>query len=595
LKQSSADLMGASAMARFRLLTLLGVLLGLPLTARAVTATVAGAEYFFDSDPGEGNGLPLAAKDGAFDEAREDINTSGISTAGLKIGPHVLYLRMRDSDGHWSFTRAFHFRITGSVTITAAEYFIDTDPGDGLGSALAAKDGHFNSTVEAIATTGINTASLSVGNHTLFVRERDSEGRWGLARQYRFEASPLKSVSGAECFIGTPPTPGYGVPITPTPGPGSDEGQVSFSAQAQRLCRLAGDPDLTEGQYTVSVRMQDNYQKWGTPSAQNFVIVTPTPTLTPANTPTSTLTPTVTPTQTAAATPTATPTRTPTFTPTHTATWTPTATATPTRTPTPTPSATLTGTPTPSPTASPTGTLTNTSTPTATATGTPTYTPTPTATSSPTPTPTYTWTPTFTPTSTSTPTMTPTETPTASATPTPSSTDTPTTSPTETATDTPTFTETPTESPTASPTPTPSSTDTPSVPPTWTPSPSATPTPLPCRGDCDDSGDVTIDEILTLVNIALGNSPVADCLLGDANGDQQITVDEILRAVNNALNGCGGAAALNNNLRQSSNHSDPARAGQVGVLDESRCRPTVHLAIDGAAWPMSSLDGANAT
>jgi len=549
-------------MTRLGFLTLVAVLLGLPPTARAVVTTVAGAEYFFDSDPGEGNGVPLAAKDGAFDEAREDINTSGISVAGLKIGPHVLYLRMRDSDGHWSFTRAFHFRITGSVTIIAAEYFIDTDPGDGLGTLLAAKDGQFNSTVEAIATTGINTASLSVGNHTLLVREHDSEGRWGVPRQYRFEVAALKSVTGAECFIGTPPTPGYGVPITPTPGPDSDEGQVTFSAQAQRLCRLAGDPDLTEGQYEASVRMQDSYQKWGTPSAQSFVIVTPTPSLTPTNTPTGTSTPTVTPTQTATATATATPTRTPTFTPTNTPTWTATATTTPTSTPTSTPSATPTATPTrtstptwtptatSTPTATPTYTWTPTltptytPTPTATATGTPTYTPTPTATSTPTATPTYTWTPTPTPTFTATPTttatMTPTETPTASPTPTPSSTDTPTASPTEIPTDTPTFTETPTESPTASPTPTPSSTDTPtaSATPTPTPSPSATATAVPCRGDCDNSGDVTIDEILTLVNIALGNRPVADCLAGDVNGDRQITVDEILRAVNNALNGC---------------------------------------------------------
>jgi hypothetical protein len=59
-----------------------------------------------------------------------------------------------------------------------------------------------------------------------------------------------------------------------------------------------------------------------------------------------------------------------------------------------------------------------------------------------------------------------------------------------------------------------------------------------CIGDCDESGDVTVDEILTMVNIALGNAPVADCLSGDANNDTQITVDEILSAVNNALNGC---------------------------------------------------------
>ncbi len=77
--------------------------------------------------------------------------------------------------------------------------------------------------------------------------------------------------------------------------------------------------------------------------------------------------------------------------------------------------------------------------------------------------------------------------------------------------------------------------------PTDTPSPETpTPTagPATCVGDCDGSGQVTVDEILTMVNIALGNTPAMDCLAGDANFDGQITVDEILAAVNNALNGC---------------------------------------------------------
>jgi hypothetical protein len=60
-----------------------------------------------------------------------------------------------------------------------------------------------------------------------------------------------------------------------------------------------------------------------------------------------------------------------------------------------------------------------------------------------------------------------------------------------------------------------------------------------CGGDCDGKGTVTVDEVLTLVNIALGNLNVSACLAGD-NTDGKITVDEILTAVNNALNGCGG-------------------------------------------------------
>jgi fibronectin-binding autotransporter adhesin len=59
-----------------------------------------------------------------------------------------------------------------------------------------------------------------------------------------------------------------------------------------------------------------------------------------------------------------------------------------------------------------------------------------------------------------------------------------------------------------------------------------------CVGDCDASGKVTVNEVITMVSIALGDAPMAACEVGDMNGDHQITIDEILKAVNNALNGC---------------------------------------------------------
>lgn len=64
-----------------------------------------------------------------------------------------------------------------------------------------------------------------------------------------------------------------------------------------------------------------------------------------------------------------------------------------------------------------------------------------------------------------------------------------------------------------------------------------------CTGDCDNSGSVTVDEIVTMVNIALGGTPVSACEAGDADGSGSITVDEIITAVNNALNGCPAAGA----------------------------------------------------
>ena len=62
--------------------------------------------------------------------------------------------------------------------------------------------------------------------------------------------------------------------------------------------------------------------------------------------------------------------------------------------------------------------------------------------------------------------------------------------------------------------------------------------PQACIGDCNNNQQVTVADILTVVNIALGNALLSDCEAGDINGDGYITVDEILTAVNNALNGC---------------------------------------------------------
>jgi hypothetical protein len=59
-----------------------------------------------------------------------------------------------------------------------------------------------------------------------------------------------------------------------------------------------------------------------------------------------------------------------------------------------------------------------------------------------------------------------------------------------------------------------------------------------CVGDCDGDGMVTVDEIVRMVNIALGMQEITLCPAADSNGDSMVTVDEIVRAVNNALNGC---------------------------------------------------------
>lgn len=63
-----------------------------------------------------------------------------------------------------------------------------------------------------------------------------------------------------------------------------------------------------------------------------------------------------------------------------------------------------------------------------------------------------------------------------------------------------------------------------------------------CAADCNGSGDVTVDELVRAVNIALGSTALSTCAVADRNGDGGVSVNELIGAVNAALSGCEPAA-----------------------------------------------------
>ncbi len=69
-----------------------------------------------------------------------------------------------------------------------------------------------------------------------------------------------------------------------------------------------------------------------------------------------------------------------------------------------------------------------------------------------------------------------------------------------------------------------------------------------CIGDCNGDSEVTVDEIVRGVGIALGANSIELCRSLDRTGDGEITVDEIIQAVNNALNGCSPEATASPTL-----------------------------------------------
>jgi hypothetical protein len=71
-----------------------------------------------------------------------------------------------------------------------------------------------------------------------------------------------------------------------------------------------------------------------------------------------------------------------------------------------------------------------------------------------------------------------------------------------------------------------------------TPTPTTTVAIAPCVGDCDGDAEVTIDELLRMIAISLGDIDLAACPAGDRNGDGEITIDEVIAATYAALNAC---------------------------------------------------------
>lgn len=112
-------------------------------------------EYFFDADPGFGNGFQLAAADGT--------NVFYVPTESLVPGAHLISVRCRDKEERWSATVTNPLYVAEPVDVVSAEYYVDTDPGEGKGTAVAiGADGSASFTVP--------TAALSIGEHRLVLR-----------------------------------------------------------------------------------------------------------------------------------------------------------------------------------------------------------------------------------------------------------------------------------------------------------------------------------------------------------------------------------------------------------------------------------------
>ncbi len=164
-----------------------------------VLPRINAAEYFFDNDPGTGNGVSLS-----ISPVSDTVNGNySISTTGLPGGQHRLYVRSRSVSGRWSIAQERPFYVRPKII--AAEYFWDNDPGVGGGAALSIAA---QSDTVAQSYT-IKAPCLAPGTHHIYIRTKDEFNHWGIAQEDTATFSNPLVVATA-----TYPGPGpYGTPV----------------------------------------------------------------------------------------------------------------------------------------------------------------------------------------------------------------------------------------------------------------------------------------------------------------------------------------------------------------------------------------------
>src|SRR5690554_851007 len=166
-------------------------------------------EYFFDDDPGFGNAIEIP-----FSSGQQDV-TFEIPLNDLTYGFHTLFLRTRGDSGRWSST--YHRRllvdgIASKAAMVRLEYFVDDDPGYGLGQSISVSN-------DSTAFFAVDLTGLTTGFHQLYLRGLTENGTWSTTYSKTFLIDQLlhrgaQKVVKVEYFVGNDPGFGNGLPIS---------------------------------------------------------------------------------------------------------------------------------------------------------------------------------------------------------------------------------------------------------------------------------------------------------------------------------------------------------------------------------------------
>jgi len=263
--------------------------------------TLVEAEYFIDSDPGEGNGTSLDAEDLVFDQITEQLKQLSLNVDGLSGGERRVGVRVKDDQGNWStvsYVDLYMIDLTTveadevadtqvegininslpavganvSVSLNGTAYTYQTQAGDDLNTVR-------NGLLSVLLGNPIASASSLPGG-IIELRGKQANGNYSLSSnvgsvQSVGSGAMLPNGAGelverrvveAEYFIETDPGEGNAFAV--------DAEDLVYDQTTEQLKQLSLNVDgLSGGEHRVGIRVKDDLGNWATTSFVDLYMV----------------------------------------------------------------------------------------------------------------------------------------------------------------------------------------------------------------------------------------------------------------------------------------------------------------------------------
>ncbi len=221
---------------------------------------ITQAEYFYDQDPGFGQGQAITIAASSDIEIDEMLN---INT--LNSGFHVLHMRVKDANNKWSSVLSHPFFIDANQGITydisIIEYFFDNDPGFGEGQGIS-----ISAAIDIEINDMLNISELDPGFHVLHMRAKNQMNEWSpvLSTPFYIENNygSASEIIYLEYFFDEDPGFHNGIEYE----------DLNQGVQISELF-FADMSGLDQGTHTIFLRMKNESLLWSQTLSQSFELV----------------------------------------------------------------------------------------------------------------------------------------------------------------------------------------------------------------------------------------------------------------------------------------------------------------------------------